>query len=251
MKTFILYDESQPNADGSRILLDGLRLSRFKKNPVMLYMHRRAEENSSAGSEVIGRWEKVRMDGKRLVADAVFDSKDALAQKIAQKVQDGFLRAASIGIDVHKLQQETKDKPKQATQYTITESTLLEASIVDIPKNENALAHAASSYHTYRITNSLGEVKKVKKGEVKKGDVKKMKKTPEEPTRQTHAESTPKQVLPTSPTQDQKQTQEQDQEQTQEQDPRTDPRTNFIVAQTLDWTCRALLCLCHSQRLAE
>ena len=57
MTSFVLYDDIRPNADGSRVLLSGLSLERFRKNPVMLYMHERGMSagTSPRGSEVIGR----------------------------------------------------------------------------------------------------------------------------------------------------------------------------------------------------
>ena len=145
MNTFILYDDALPNADGSRVLLQGLRLDRFQKNPVMLYMHNRAEPHTQKpdGSEVIGRWENIRIDRSRLLANAVFDEKDPLAKKISRKVKEGFLKGASIGIDVHSISDSKKEKLPEQIGSTITKSTLLEASIVDIPQNEDALNHCA------------------------------------------------------------------------------------------------------------
>ena len=145
MKTFVLYDDHRPNADGTRIHLSGLHLERFKKNPVMLYMHYRAAtpQEKPDGSEVIGRWNNIRIQDNQLLAEAVFDENDAFAQKIARKVADGFLKGASIGIEVHRSSEAKQDKLPGQKSSTIVESTLLEASIVDIPQNENALNHCA------------------------------------------------------------------------------------------------------------
>lgn len=160
MRTFILYDDARPNADGTRVRLEGLQLSRFKKNPVMLYMHNRAEPQGHKpdGSEVIGRWEHIRIQGSQLLADAVFDEKDNLAKKIARKVKEGFLKGASIGIDVHRTSDAKADKVQGQGSSTITESTLLEASIVDIPQNEDALNHCAL-YQSFAIGSASVEKK--------------------------------------------------------------------------------------------
>lgn len=53
--TFIISDESV-NADGFVIQTKGIRTERFKKNPVMLYMHEREKG-------VIGRWDNIRAEG--------------------------------------------------------------------------------------------------------------------------------------------------------------------------------------------
>ena len=150
MNTFILYDDSLPNADSTRVLLEGIELSRFKQNPVMLYMHHRGhlDKNRPSGSEVIGRWENLRIEGTQLLADAVFDEEDELGKKIASKVKRGFLKGASIGIDVADTSEDTQYKLSDQKGTTITKSTLLEVSIVDIPQNEKALANMCHLYKT-------------------------------------------------------------------------------------------------------
>ena len=170
-RSFVLYDSALPNADGTRVLLAGLSLERFRKNPVMLYMHHRGVL-SPAGSEVIGRWENIRIAGTQLLADAVFDEKDEWASKIARKVEEGFLKAASIGIDVTSVSTAARDKLPGQTASTMTKSMLLEASIVDIPANEDTLAMnyvqlsytAAPTDHTNQITNqNLEEMEELEK----------------------------------------------------------------------------------------
>ena len=141
--TFTLYDDNYPTHDGMRIVLSGLLLSNFIQNPIMLYMHHRGGTQPT-GSEVIGKWENIRIEGKRLLADARFDDKEPLAQKIASKVQQGFLSAASIGILVKQTSTDEADKMADQRGVSITDSVLLEASIVDIPRCAGALASATT-----------------------------------------------------------------------------------------------------------
>ena len=108
--TFIISDESV-NADGFVIQTKGIRTERFKKNPVMLYMHAREKG-------VIGRWDNIRTEGSQLIAD--------------ERVDGGFLRSASIGLSV--LNYERIDGVD-----TVTDCELTEVSIVDIPSNRNAV----------------------------------------------------------------------------------------------------------------
>ena len=119
--SFILSDESE-NSRGFSVLTDGIDLSLFLNNPIMLYRHNR--EN------LIGRWENIRKEGKQLIADAVFDTNDELGSKISQKVEDGFLRAASIGL---------LPLEWDATKTIVTQSRIYEASIVELPSNGNAV----------------------------------------------------------------------------------------------------------------
>ena len=80
--TFIISDESV-NADGFVIQTKGIRTERFKKNPVMLYMHAREKG-------VIGRWDNIRTEGSQLIADAVFDENNPLGKEVKERVDGGF-----------------------------------------------------------------------------------------------------------------------------------------------------------------
>lgn len=131
-KTFVLHDESV-NTQGFRMLTSGANLEEFRKNPVML-------ENHNDWDMPIGRWENIRIEGGRILADAVFDKKDPRAQRIESKVESDFVRMASIGAwppeeisDAYDLMLPGQTLP------TVTKWTVREASIVPIGSNHNAL----------------------------------------------------------------------------------------------------------------
>lgn len=121
--TFVLSDESV-NTYGFVIKTDGIDTTRFERNPVMLYMHER--------KTVVGRWDNIRKEGNKLLADAVFDESTELGKQVKAQVENGFLRSASIGVDI------IEEKDINGVK-TVTKCTLIECSIVDIPSNENAL----------------------------------------------------------------------------------------------------------------
>lgn len=121
--TFVVSDESI-NYMGSIVLTSGIDTTKFERNPVMFYMHERPT--------VIGRWENIRKDDDKLLADAVFDDTTPLGKQVKDQVEKGFLRAASIGIEI--IEEKYIDGVN-----TITESILSEISIVDLPGNKNAL----------------------------------------------------------------------------------------------------------------
>ena len=87
--TFVLHDESV-NTYGFRMLTGGANLEEFRKNPVMLLNH-------DDYSLPIGRWENIRVEGGRILADAVFDEGDPRAAEVKRKVENDFIRMASIG----------------------------------------------------------------------------------------------------------------------------------------------------------
>lgn len=121
--TFILSDESL-NSYGQIVLTKGIDIKRFEKNPVMLYMHER--------KNVIGRWDNIRKEGNKLLADAIFDENLELSKTIKNQVDSGILRAVSIGVTNAKIEVIKGIE-------TVMQCELNEVSIVDIPANENAI----------------------------------------------------------------------------------------------------------------
>lgn len=132
-KTFILHDETL-NTHGFRMLTSGANLDEFRKNPVMLLNH-------NDWSMPIGRWENIRVEGGRILADPVFDEQDPVGREVKRKVDGDFVRMASIGAwppeevsDAIELKLPGQQRP------TVTRWTVREASIVTIGGNHNALA---------------------------------------------------------------------------------------------------------------
>lgn len=127
--TFVLNDENTVNSYGFRTKNKGIDLERFKANPVILAQH------ANNVWMVIGRWENIRIEGSKLLADAVFDMEDPEAALIAGKVQRGFLKGVSMGLFP------VKDSWVLAPDgnYDLMESELWEASIVAIPSNKSSV----------------------------------------------------------------------------------------------------------------
>jgi HK97 family phage prohead protease len=138
-KTFICSDESI-NSYGYRVLVSGIDLGSFKKNPVMLFNH----DSMSWGGDIyngpIGRWENIRKENGQLLADAVIDMDDEKGKIIGNKIEKDFIRAASIGFKVLKVSEDAADMLPGQTRPTVTKCELVEISVVDIPANKNALA---------------------------------------------------------------------------------------------------------------
>lgn len=132
----VIISTSGLNCYGGRVLTSGIDLTQFRKNPLLLWMHRRSFE---PGAMPIGRIEDLRIDGDRLIGTPVFDQDDEFAKKIESKWENGFLRMASAGIEII----ETSDAPghllQGQTRRTITRCKLEEVSIVDMGGNDEAL----------------------------------------------------------------------------------------------------------------
>lgn len=137
--TFVLSDESV-NSYGFVVLTSGMDTAQFERNPVMLYMHNR-------DGNVIGRWENIRKEGKRLLGDAVFDDSTELAATVKKQVENGFLRCVSICIE------EIETEELNGVQ-TVTKCRLIEVSIVDIPSNSNSVKlYRRSGGYVYKLND--------------------------------------------------------------------------------------------------
>lgn len=137
---FICSDESV-NSHGFWVLTAGINTERFEKNPVMLWNHSRSYGNKNDVLP-IGYWKDIKVENGQLTAEPVFDAKDEFAQQIASKVEQGVVRACSIGITVLATSSEKEYiKPGQLCE-TVTACELREISLCDIPANGNAVAVA-------------------------------------------------------------------------------------------------------------
>lgn len=128
--TFILNDETTLNSYGFRVLNSGVNLERFEANPVMLDSHLGGSTDA-----VIGKWVNVRIEGSQILADAEFDTEDERANKIKGKVERGYLKGTSLGLNFR-----FSDMLLQADNtYLLVACEIVEASIVAIPSNKSAL----------------------------------------------------------------------------------------------------------------
>lgn len=78
-------------------------------------------------------------EGDVLSAIPVFDKIDQLSKDIAAKYEAGTYNAASVGIRIIATSANKDLLVPGQTRETVTESELMEASIVDIPANSNAV----------------------------------------------------------------------------------------------------------------
>lgn len=137
MKRIVISDESI-NSYGFWVMTDGIDLSAFLKNPVMLWNHNRGGLGVTSDQLPIGIWKDLRIENGVLTGEPVFDENDEFAEKIRKKYESGILNACSIGF----APLEWSDAPEMLKEgqkvATVTRCRLLEISICDIPSNANA-----------------------------------------------------------------------------------------------------------------
>lgn len=140
MSKRIILSDSSLNRYGYRVLTEGIDYAAFEKNPILLYMHFRDEGSPYWGTyKAIGHWKDIRVEDGVLSAEPVFDKVDELSQTIAAKFEAGTFNAASVGIRILATSGEKEYLVPGQTRETVTKCELMEASIVDIPANANAV----------------------------------------------------------------------------------------------------------------
>jgi hypothetical protein len=129
------------NRKGYRLWVDGVRLKSFQDNPIMLYRHMRTMPDGRLEevSLPIGRWDNIRVENGKLIADPNFDMDDEFATKIARKWENGYLNATSVAHTFDKVSDDIMYIVDGQTLATVIEWEVLEASIVDIPGDKEAI----------------------------------------------------------------------------------------------------------------
>lgn len=128
LQAFIFNDENQENSYGFSILTEGIDLTRFMKNPVMLSDHWNSNWN------VIGKWNNVKKEGAILTGLPEFDTEDTDAAVIAGKVERGFINACSMGIVFDR-----ENLSVIGGKVFLTKCELVEVSVVPVPSNANSV----------------------------------------------------------------------------------------------------------------
>jgi len=129
-KTFVLSDETL-DSYGDIVSAGGWDLKRFLTNPVTLFAH----DNRF----LVGTWGNVRVSGGKLLADLTLAARGTSARidELISLVEQKILRAVSVGFRPLEYEPIDPKQPYGGVRYLKQE--LLEASLVAVPANPNAL----------------------------------------------------------------------------------------------------------------
>lgn len=128
-------------------------LARYRKNPVVLWVHNNFESSGwSFGGACdpedflpVGKAENVLVQNGELVCRIhlleATEEQEPLVAQIWRRVQQGVLRAVSVGFYVGKVTEETAPG---GVIYRLSQCELLEISIVPIPSNPDAVAKSVA-----------------------------------------------------------------------------------------------------------
>lgn len=129
---YILSDETVDRY-GDVIMAGGWDLSNFKKNPIALFNH--------DSDEVIGTWENVRVEGKRLIGKLKLaaEGTSPTVDKVRRLVQQGILRAVSVGFNPTQYEPLNEKADPFWGPFRYLKQELLETSVVSVPANPGAM----------------------------------------------------------------------------------------------------------------
>ena len=137
-----------PDRSGDVLEPDGWHLDHFRNNPVLLYAH---GQDPVVGTLPVGRIEPIKPTKEGLLCRAEFVPEDKwpLAGTVAWMANNGYLNAFSVGWRPLKIKQgtEVERKARGVGSYGVwsEEHELLEASIVPVPDNAEALRAACAA----------------------------------------------------------------------------------------------------------
>jgi len=132
---FVLSDATVDRY-GDIVEPEGWDLSWFKSNPIALFGH--------DSKFPIGNWENVRVEGQKLLGRLKLAARGTSARidELISLVEQGVLRAVSVGFIPRKSEPIDADKPYNGTRFL--EQELIETSLVPVPANPAAIQVAKS-----------------------------------------------------------------------------------------------------------
>lgn len=155
-KRFVLSNETV-NSYGFRVLTAGINLERFKRNPLMLWMHKRPDGSNRNEVLPLGYWADIEVINNVIYGTPVFDDTDTFAVSIYNKVENGTINMASAGLIPVEWSDEQMYKITGQNKATLVKSIMDECSLVDIGSNPDALATNLYDMQGHRLNlSSIG-----------------------------------------------------------------------------------------------
>lgn len=143
---FVISNESV-DRHGTVVRAEGLRFDDYEKNPVVAYNHLTW---TSDPDTIIGT-SKVWKEGAQTIARLTLEpeGENAIADKVAKKLENGTLRAASIGFMAEAGHWGAERDGEDPNVYYFDRASLHEWSVVSVPSNKEALKRSDESVQEY------------------------------------------------------------------------------------------------------
>lgn len=126
--------------DEVELILEGMELANYLKNPVVLWAHDSTGHTEAAGLP-IGRTTRLEKTDGKLTADFEFLPDDPFASRVKNAWDKGFINAASVSwMPIETEDTHSKD---EGAKWRDVKSELLEWSLVAVPADPDALRDVA------------------------------------------------------------------------------------------------------------
>ena len=143
--TFVMSEEIV-DRDGELVVLDGLDINEFLKNPQLFYNH-------ESRNYPIGLVKSIRREGNKLIGDVWLNQITEESKIVKQLIDAGNLKTGSIGFSVNEANYNDKDGI-----YYLSKSVLYEFSICNIPSNTGAVRIKAGAVLNQNNKKSINNV---------------------------------------------------------------------------------------------
>ena len=119
------------NSYGYRVLTDGVDITQYERNPILLYMHNRGK--------AIGLIKDISKENGEITGELAFDEATELSTQCKKQWEFGSLRMVSIGFEVIETSEAAEFIVSGQRYATVTKARLIEVSLVDIGANNDAI----------------------------------------------------------------------------------------------------------------
>lgn len=119
------------NSYGYRVLTEGVDISQYERNPILLYMHNRGK--------AIGLVKDIKKEDGEITGELAFDEATELSSQCKKQWDFGSLRMVSIGFEVLETSEAAELIVPGQRYATVTKARLIEVSLVDIGANKDAI----------------------------------------------------------------------------------------------------------------
>lgn len=143
--TFVMSQEIV-DRDGELVVLDGLDINEFMKNPQLFYNH-------ESRSYPIGLVKSIRREDNKLIGDIWLNQITEESKIVKQLIDAGNLKTGSIGFSVSEANYDSHNDI-----YYLTKSILYEFSICNIPSNTGSVRIKAGAVLNQNNKKSIDNV---------------------------------------------------------------------------------------------
>ncbi len=119
------------NSYGYRVLTEGVDITQYERNPILLYMHNRGK--------AIGLIKDIKKENGEITGELAFDEATELSTQCKKQWDFGSLRMVSIGFEIVETSEAAELIVPGQRYATVTKARLIEVSLVDIGANNDAI----------------------------------------------------------------------------------------------------------------